>query len=417
MSSAMLQKYPGDMNRQPLDKKPERQGSDGLLPHQRTTRVKKPATNKDSILQTPKNSRNGTVKPETPQKDVTGVASNVSMKTQLSHTNDSSPEHNRGAKAQQNETPPFDTQSKLSELQLTSPDSNHCQIRVFNQGSRQYDSSQGLNVVKTHVHTPNGLAQSRWAGPSYHCAPVLDGISSPPITPPHRIQKQQGIIVETQVVPHSGQGVDRNIHWKPVRKSISPARNGGRAQDSGPNPSDKHNDGIQPPCWDEVNKVLDDVWNGLEHAENQIGNSGRQPLTTLAVVSANTKITSFPSQVEVQKLGEQKLGDNIPDPRGNWPTELGIRDQVKQDMADRDGDQISQHEKDSSDNMSSTTGAEEAIPQYVTNFIENWIVGAHVVEANFLSQEIDHHEDCDVDTFEGSLLRPVDYPATRPRKF
>ncbi|KAI0448037.1 hypothetical protein F4803DRAFT_496257 [Xylaria telfairii] len=421
MPSPMFQKYPDGMNRQPLDKTPGRQGSDGLLPHQRTSRVKKPATIKDSILQTPQNFRNGAGEHETPQEDVLGVASNVSMNTQLPHSKDS--EYARGAKAQQNGTQPFDNQSKVSELQLTSPDPNHCQIRVFNQGSRQYDSSQGLNAVKTHVHTTNGLAQSRWASPSYHCTPVLNGISSPPVTPPHRIQKQQRRTVETQVAPPSRQGVDTNTHWKPAGKSNPPAMNGAHARDSRPNSSDKHNDGIQSPSWDELSETPDNVWNESEHATTQIRDSGRQPLTALAVVSAtkadpeaNTKITSFSSQVEVQKIGEGKFGDNVPDPRGNWPTELGIHDQVKQDMADRGRDQTSQNEKDFSDNMSYTTGVEEAIPQYVTKFIETWIMGAHVIEANFLSQKIDHHEDCDVDPFEGSLLSPVDYPATRPHE-
>ncbi|KAI0400845.1 hypothetical protein F4802DRAFT_601606 [Xylaria palmicola] len=79
MSYTNFQKYVEGMNRQPLDKKPERRGSGILLPHQRTTPIKKqPVANQESGLQTPKKECNRQIGADTPQQDVHAGVSKLS---------------------------------------------------------------------------------------------------------------------------------------------------------------------------------------------------------------------------------------------------------------------------------------------------------------------------------------------------
>ncbi|KAI0460425.1 hypothetical protein F5B21DRAFT_519169 [Xylaria acuta] len=350
MSSTIFQKYLEGMNGQSLDNKPERQCSTALLPHQRTSYIKKAVAHQESTIQTP-NTRNEQDGHAIHRKEVPELVSNISMNTESIRRKEPSPEHNQG------------------------------------------------------------LAASRWNDQSYQGTP-MGGTGFPLATPPHLARKQRRQTVETQVAAPSGQRVDTNTHWAPVQKPLSTAGNGVDAQKSGLNASDKQNDGIRSPRWNEVNEVPGNGWNESEDVRNRIWDSSHQPAAAIPVVSAttanpeaNTKITSFSPQVDVQRVGEGRVSGTMHDPRGKWPTGLGVQDQVRKDMADQD--------RASLDEMASSTEGEAVIPQHATNFIETWILGAHDVIANFLSQNIDHHEDCDVDTFNGVLMDPVEYTRTK----
>ncbi|KAJ8120978.1 hypothetical protein ONZ43_g2457 [Nemania bipapillata] len=50
---------------------------------------------------------------------------------------------------------------------------------------------------------------------------------------------------------------------------------------------------------------------------------------------------------------------------------------------------------------------------YVTDFIKTWVENTPDVKTDFIYQNIDQHEDCDVDTYMGVLMDPIDYPETR----
>ncbi|KAI0476739.1 hypothetical protein F4859DRAFT_521308 [Xylaria cf. heliscus] len=343
MSSTMFQKYLEGMNGQSLVKRPQYQGSGVLLPHQRTGPIKKTITNQESVIQTPNNTRNGQVGHVIRHKDVPVLVSNTQINTESRRSKDLSPEHNRG------------------------------------------------------------LSASRWNDQSYQGTP----------TPPRHTQKQQRETVETQFATPARKRVDKNTHWAPVQKPISLAGNGAEAQRSGLNASDTQNDNTWPVRWDEVKEVTTNRWKESEDVGNRIWDSGYQSSAATPIAAATktdleaTKMTSFSPQVEVQWLGKPGRNDITPDPRGTWPAELGIQDQVKQDMADQDRESLNETEE-----IQSSTEEEVIIPQHATNFIETWVLDAHVVTTNFLSQNIDHHEDCDVDTLNGVLLSPVEYPRT-----
>ncbi|RYC64759.1 hypothetical protein CHU98_g1448 [Xylaria longipes] len=349
MSSTTFQKYLEGMNGQPLDKKPERQGSSILLPHQRTTPIKKAIAHQESIIQTPNNTSNGQVGHTTRHKDVPVLVPDISTNSELLRSKEPSPNHNRG------------------------------------------------------------LAASRWNDESYQGTP-MGGTSCALATPSYYSQKKQRVTVRTQVTTPSRQKADANTHQKPIQNPISSAGNRADVQKSWVNASNKQTDSIPSLLWDEV---LHNGWDESKGVGTQIWDSSHQPSTTIPAVSATRadseaikKIMSFSPQAEMQRAGERKSGNTISDPRGKWPTELGVQDQVRQDMADQDGASL--------DEMPSSTEGENTIPQHATNFIETWILDAHDVSANFLSQNIDHHEDCDVDTLKGVLMSPVEYPRTKP---
>ncbi|KAI1757841.1 hypothetical protein F4782DRAFT_546928 [Xylaria castorea] len=351
MSSTIFQKYLEGMNGQSLDKKPECQGSSILLPHQRTSPIiKKAVAHQESIIPTPNNTRNGQARHATPHKGVPAPASNISVSTELLRSREQLLEYNRG------------------------------------------------------------LAASRWNDQSYQGTSM--GGTGGLATPPHRARKQQRGIVQTSLVATPpGKRADTNTHWTPVQTPLSSSY-GVDAQKPALTASDKQNSNFWSPDRDEVNEVPDNGWKEPKDMKARVLDSGHRPSAALPIVSAtiadleaNTKVAPLSPQVEVQRVGERKVGDTIPDPRGEWPTELGVEDQVKQDMADQD--------RESLDEMSSSTGGEDVIPQHATNFIETWILGAHDVSANFLSQNVDHHEDCDVDTFNGVLMSPVEYTRTK----
>ncbi|KAI5924859.1 hypothetical protein F4810DRAFT_709050 [Camillea tinctor] len=50
---------------------------------------------------------------------------------------------------------------------------------------------------------------------------------------------------------------------------------------------------------------------------------------------------------------------------------------------------------------------------YLQEYIDNWLVDAHHIMTDFLYSDIKDSEDCDVDTFTGKLLPPVEYPVTK----
>ncbi|KAI0550190.1 hypothetical protein F4679DRAFT_594834 [Xylaria curta] len=344
MSTTIFQKYLEGMNGQPLEKKPERQYSGVLLPHQRTSPIKKAVPHQESIVQTPNNIRNGRPVHATPCQDVPALVSNIPMTTELLRSNEQSPENNRG------------------------------------------------------------LAASRWNDQSCQDTPMnKTGCLA---TPPHRGRKQQRGVVENLVVTSSDQRVDKNSHRTPVQKPLSLVSCEAVAQKSISNTSDRRNGSFHSPRQDNVNRV---PHNELNDVKSRTWDSSHRPSAVLPVVlastanpEANTEVAPSPPQIGAQRV---EKCDTIHDPRGKWPIELSVRDQVKQDMVEQD--------QESSDEVSSSTKGQDAIPQHATSFIKTWIMGAHDVSTTFLSQNINDHEDCDVDTFSGVLMSPIEHPRTK----
>ncbi|TRX94763.1 hypothetical protein FHL15_004224 [Xylaria flabelliformis] len=344
MSTTIFQKYLEGMNGQPLEKKPDSQCSSVLLPHQRTSPIKKAVPHRESIVQTPNNIRNGQTVYATPCKDVPAPVSNISTTTGLLHNKERSPENNRG------------------------------------------------------------LAASRWNDQSCQDTPMnKTGYLA---TPSHRAHKQPRVMVEESSVAASR--VDKNMYQTPVKKPLSLVSYEAVTQKSALNASDRQNGSFCFSPQDEVNRVADDGKNELNDVKSRAWDLSHRPSAVLPVVAdpeANIKVTALSPQVGAQIVEDWKVGDTIRDPRGKWPTELSVWDQVKQDMVDQDQESI--------DEVASSTDGQEAIPQHATSFIKTWIMGAHDISTNFLSQDIENHADCDVDTFSGVLLSPIEQPRTK----
>jgi hypothetical protein len=135
-------------------------------------------------------------------------------------------------------------------------------------------------------------------------------------------------------------------------------------------------------------------------------------------IEAETTVIKAPSHIEEIGVDKLNFGNTATDPRINWPTESDFRTKIDSDFANQDWNQTRRPRQQSLDEMSSSsTQGIVAVPQYMTEFIRNWIRGAHVVTADFLHQNAAGHEQCDVDTYEGTLNKPIRYPHTIRRKF
>ncbi|KAI0526517.1 hypothetical protein F5B22DRAFT_655668 [Xylaria bambusicola] len=148
-------------------------------------------------------------------------------------------------------------------------------------------------------------------------------------------------------------------------------------------------------------------WDDPESTASQIEEQSGQHLKLETFV-----LTSGEESHDTQKNGVS-LTDVVPDPRAHWPTETGFANKTSQSVASQFQEWDRRSQKKSSDDISSLTQEEKAVPQYVFDFIDVWRRRAHVVKADFLSQGGDLHEDCDVDTYGGVLMEPVEHPVTK----
>lgn len=108
------------------------------------------------------------------------------------------------------------------------------------------------------------------------------------------------------------------------------------------------------------------------------------------------------------------LNGVVTDPRLQWPTETGFPNKVDSTINNQDWNRTRQPRKKPSEDIPAPPSSISSVvvPRFVTDYIRTWIEGAHVVSANFLYENVDRHEDCDVDTFKGTLNEPIEYPKT-----
>ncbi|KAJ2999049.1 hypothetical protein NUW58_g130 [Xylaria curta] len=402
MSSATFEQYMEEMNRQLLDKKPDYKGSGALLPHQRTAPI-----NTTIAIQDPKF--------KSPQTTciVPKVVSNGSTNATVSHHAYLSPKYNQDVKIPRNGLQNLDYQFKPPNFNMVSSELQQ-QNYVPAQEKPPYESPQNANATAITPGTSNGLAKSRWADPNYYGTSVGKfGFS--PVTPSMRVQYQPRGSANEQVTNHLSYGEEASMPWTPVEKYPSGAGNETSAPNSGPVAPNKQDDDLRPPKSIMMNPTQNNGLSQSKDVETPLWKSGRQPSAAVTKPldngEANGGTVAPLSWAEAQRDEDQWVGDTTPDPRGNWPTKSY---EGGQEVMGKGQGSLCQGA--SSDEVLSSMEDRNDPPQYLTDFIQTWVRGAHVVKADFTSQDSQFHEECDINTYDGRLIDPVIYPRTRPQE-
>ncbi|KAI1355816.1 hypothetical protein F5Y01DRAFT_326327 [Xylaria sp. FL0043] len=388
MSSAQFQKYLEEMNREPLGKKPGQQRSSTLLPHQRT------GPNEELKLQSP-NLSEKQVERGAYQQDNMEALPRTSMNNGSPHGNSSTPTHNRQLDGHHNIMPPSDRQSKPSELQSTT-NLHQRQDSTFDRQEQQYNSPGNTSITGISPGMHGGLAKSRWADSTYKSTPV--GKFGQPLnsySTPLRSQ-QKSAVAKPTVTPAS----NIDDYWKPDGNCSSPLQYTPVTLKSGSNIFEENTKDGNFSTPVESDHTQSNGWATLEDVRHKDGESGLQ------LSMPQTSVATTREGINVINQSTASFNHKAPDPRVNWPTELYTPSKFNDKKSS----------KKSSDEVSISADRDEAVPQHVTEFIEFWIQSAHTVEAEFLSQGDDLHEDCDVDTYNGVLMQPIEYHRTKPRE-
>lgn len=425
--SAGFQKYVEGMNRQPLDKKPEDQGAGKLLPHQRRGVSNRPVTADESKTQAITKSCDTENLHDTLQQGVSAAAPSALMKSGVVPGEHSSPEYKKRVYTHQNEALSLDYRPKLPEPQPANPDSHQQQSRLPTQEIQQYELSQSVHTASAPGGIRNGLAKSRWASPSYNVEPVGEVRRSPPI-PSNNVKNEQRDTIGKKATTSFNLTTGVITNWSPIEKSTSPTRSVVSTPIFESNPLIKEYNDDTTQNWNQPSYTHENTLGALGDTENKTYTSGFQSLVTVGSIAStgdNPETTakhaeSIPQAEEV-RICEQNFNGTLHDPRGNWPTGSDSREEPSLSVANNDQDWPRRHDTKSS-NTSSSPG-DEVAPRHMSEFIKAWIQSAHVVNTTFLSQKIaenkrrDCHEDCDIDTYEGKLLAPIDHPMTKKGGF
>ncbi|KAI0199677.1 hypothetical protein F4808DRAFT_471321 [Astrocystis sublimbata] len=350
MSSNEFQKMLESMNRQSLVRGTETQESGPLLPHQRTNPIKTDVLSQEYTAQTPKSTQNALAKDAMIRTDVSPPSTHVSMSSDVLRRKEPLPKQNRG------------------------------------------------------------LAASRWNQPT-HQAPPVGGIGGPSATPPYSIPKRLQGKGETGA---STPPTKKPSNWALAETPVPLAKNEINAHGSQLNSSGNMRDS----GWGEVDTTPKSEWNKGTEARNYTWGSTGQALleATPASFSGNAEGFQQPRgsrQSTEQAVGKLEATQISHDPRLDWPSELKIQDQVKEDMAKQE---MLDQDVSSLDQEAPSDEEDCAIPQDMSDYISTWIPTAHRVTAKFLDENIAHHEQSDVDTAKGVLLSPIQHPRTTPQE-
>ncbi|KAI1186845.1 hypothetical protein F5B17DRAFT_431135 [Nemania serpens] len=426
MISAGFQKYVEAMNQQPLDKKPERQSAGKLLPHQRRGVSKEHVAAEELKAQAITKSSDTENLPDTLQQGVSSAAPSALMKSGSLPGKNSSSEHSGRVHTHQSEALSSNHQPQRPKPQLTGSHPHRHQVHLPTREIKQHQLSQNAHTATVPGNIKNGLAKSRWASPSYNFGPVDEVCRSPPIPQiPMKNEKRETIGKEAATL--MGLTPDTLAKWRAIGKPTHSAWSIASHPILESNPFSKEYNKDPITTRNDPVYTHDTALGTLGDTENKTFTSGFQSLVAVASVASTgdkpettTKHASSPSQAEELGTCEPKFNDALLDPRGNWPAAAGSQEEPRQCVANSDRDWTLRHETKSSDIVSSS--GDKVAPKHMTDFIRSWIQDTHVVDTTFLRREIDNsqttdlHEDCDIDTYEGRPMTPIDYPKTRKQE-
>ncbi|KAJ8130543.1 hypothetical protein O1611_g3087 [Lasiodiplodia mahajangana] len=413
MSRAGFQKYVEVMNRQTLDKKPECQSADILLPHQRTGPFKNPLAIQGPGYQSPEAIFTEEIGADTDtlQRGGSVVPPGASIDANTTASKYLSPKEKWETNTYQTGTQPLDHKSKSSKVYSVDSDPYQSRSYMLSQEGRSYEYSQKPNIARTPRVIDTGLAKSRWAGQNYNSAPISKVGRMIAISPTAVQNHQRGEVEKRSAAPFN-KSADKLKHWRLVGTQAPLETSGVETSNFGRSHSTKRDNSVNDSSPNKRNQTQDDGWDKSEFERNHTWAPGLQPSPTKISVPAtgrnlevNTGNFTSVTQDKDLEVGQLKLTDTGLDPRRNWPTELGA---LK--MADEIQTQSPQ--KNSSDSVSCST-EENFVPKYITDFIQTWIQESPEVKADFIHNNVNGHEDCDVDTLHGTLIEPIEYPKTK----
>ncbi|KAI1116103.1 hypothetical protein F5Y14DRAFT_459604 [Nemania sp. NC0429] len=406
MDAAGFRKYVEGMNQQPLDKNAGRESTRKLLPHQRRGATNNHVTTEESETQAITKSCEKDSLHDTLQKGVSTAPTSALMKSGVLASKEPSSEYNGWVDTRQNEVSSVNHHQKLPKSQPANSYPHQRQSYSPAQEIRRQVLPQEAHTAMAPGGIKNGLAQSRWAGPIYNVKPVGEAYRPLSMTStPTRNEQRDTVGKQTKT--HFGLTTDTPANRRPIEKTTSPSGGVAGTPVFKYNPLAKVCNHDTTPNSSNQSYTHDTALDALENAENKTCASGFQSLVAVASVASpkdDPEVTAKGAESLPQDGGlgicERRSNHAVFDPRGNWPTESGSQGWTPR------------HETKSSDALSSSPG-DKVAPRHITEFIRSWVHGAHLVNTTFLTENTDRHEDCDVDTYEGRLMAPIQYPPTR----
>ncbi|KAI3337081.1 hypothetical protein HD806DRAFT_542797 [Xylariaceae sp. AK1471] len=411
-----FQRFVEEMNQQSVDQRPGRQGSSALLPHQRRQQpMPQPIPTQEPKSQTPGQASKECMSHDPFRQEVPAVCSNVSMDNEARRNEYSSPQPNQVTDVRQSNAQPLDHQPQSSKLPVVDSNLRQRSSSASIQQNKPFQFPQGSNATNVSPSLNNGLSKSRWADPSHNRTPI-NLINRLPANKSTLIENKPRAPTDNHVVTQSK---DTPSYWGSIQKRPFLVENEKAVTKVGQHAPPEQKDNITYWNTSDLNGPRHHEQGGEQALENQAYNSDLQPLTPAALGQATgegleikTKTTEALSHVEELGVGKLSLEDSVTDPRMSWPTESNFQAKIDPDFVNQDWNQTRRPRKKSLDETSSSTEGIVAVPKYMTDYIKAWIQGAHVVTASFLHQNVAGHEDCDVDTYEGTLNKPIKYPTT-----
>ncbi|KAF2970256.1 hypothetical protein GQX73_g3255 [Xylaria multiplex] len=405
LSSAEFQKYVKGMNQQPLDKKPGPKGSGALLPHQRLGPIQSTAL--QSL-----NTGNEQEEFDRVRRGVLATQPHASVNNEPLPNKAPPSKCSKELDGPQRFALTSDHQAKISTPKsITDPHQRQNSASI--KQARQCESPQKIVVTKTTPRVSNGLAKSRWADTNYNGTPTKRTGRSPVIFSTPAEQRQPTTVHKGDGTPLD-QKTDGSVCLASDGKRVSQNGNETAVPSFGPDaPTERrrYTDTLSPR---KSNTAQNDGRDRPAYVGNRIWESGVQLVTAGESTLSTKKCTTPTNQAGVLRTRDETFVNPIPDPRGKWPSVSSAADGICQSTLSQGIGLAIRPRKGSSDRVSSPIGQGEPVPQHITDFIETWIRGAHVVETYFLSQGIDYHEDRDVDTEKGVLMeKAIEYPETR----
>ncbi|KAI1180371.1 hypothetical protein F4777DRAFT_574132 [Nemania sp. FL0916] len=385
----------GEMDQQSFPMKADSQRVEWIPPHLRRTPAVVPVSEQDTKSQVSKTHDRDT---ENSQKSPSKSLTSSKMPSSITY---SSPTNYRWTDTQQNR--PQTPNQKVEPLKshFTSSSNHSGQSHAPRQANQPCESTHMIVLARKLNSVRPGLAKSYQADPNHNG------------TPPGK-DKLNGIhpeLVKSRCPDPSYNGGPLN---KDNLNGITPELAKSRQADLNHNdtPPSEAKPYVRHPALEE-SRWADPNYNGgplsiekqrkyypqLAKSRWSDPNYNGGPLNTDKGKEIVPEIKENTQEVETISL----------DPRRNWPTEPL---QIDQGATDFDPSHSLPDRNNTSDDVSCSV-EEEYVPDHVTNYIKDWIRDAHVVKADFLSQDIEYHQDCDVETYKGVLMDPIEYPQTR----
>lgn len=405
MDTMKFRKYVEDMNRQSLDKKLGHRDSSVLLPHQRMRLAHGPKRTSSGI------NGDGSEFVAFSQNPVQGPLDAL-LSTDVTLDRNVPREHSKQLDVYSSGTSTLDIQSKSLQLQLNTDFPQRQDLAPTQQG-QQHESLRKASVIGTPSKINNGLAKSRWANPSYTSSP-RHSLGQPPGASLASGWHEEQSVVKKRAVNPAEKVTDNYVFWKSDEKYGKSIANEATTTKLESNVSTGQSSNARVSAPEEYKKPDETEPTGWDYpgpASSQTANHGDNRSTIDTLAQASGEETRGTEKYSVSSRAA------VVDPRANWPTETGIIHKVNHSSGRQSQDRDPWSRKPSSDTASISTEGEKTVPRYVSDFIDTWRQGAHSMVASFLSQGNGTHEDCDVDTYEGVLMEPVEYLKTKKRKF